>query len=467
MELNNKTKSLSFPLVEGCSFWFSVVFVVLAMLCYLIPNTPVFVRILTATIAPMTFTYFVGKSMFEVFRIRQFDHNGQSFKIISLTFVGVIVSSSMCYVVGTLHLFSAPFVILYVIGVLLLYLISSKFKPLKYRKRTVIPVRTFKNYVALICTSIICFFIALWIQPSQSFPYVPGWDLYTNILTVRTILNDNGISEMNLQYFPTIHYFYGMVSTVTGIDPFVLFWGSIYFLFPLGGAALFLFGYRLSNNVLVAISSGVIGVTIGASNETLGLIFPYSSTFGLIITILVNGVLSNVRDKKFIIIYLACIILVYPFALFANLIFLVGTIFIYRKRVFILSILFSIGIFLTILQFGGNYFGSIGGTKFSTHLVILILGNSYGGVKGLLMFALGLFFIFINKAFDRRYVLVLVSIVVLILVMVSGIYFVAYRLEEFMRPFVAVIAGYGLGSFSTYLGNIIHERIMNRKKRVS
>jgi hypothetical protein len=224
----------------------------------------------------------------------------------------------------------------------------------------------------------------------------------------------------------------------------------------------------MSKNILVAICTAIVGVTIGASNETLGLIFPYPSTFGLILTILANAFLLNTAYKKFMLIYAICAVLVYPFALFANMIFLVGMMAkSKRKIIFFFSILLSVLIFLVLLQFGGYHYGSIGGTKFSTGLVLSLLSYSYAGEKGLLLFVLGLFFIFINKSFDRRYVVVLISMGVLFSVMISGLYFVAYRLEEFMRPFVALISGYGLGSFSIYLGSTIYERMFKKSNGTS
>jgi hypothetical protein len=465
MAIGNKRKHFSIPLTEEFSFWYCILFLALCLVCYFINDTPMSVRIIAAVMAPMAFTYFVGKSIVQLLKVTQFDREGLSFKLGSYTFIGLIISSAMCFILGTLHLFSAPYMLSYFSVVLLLYFLSSRLRPVKFWKRIVVPASTLRNLIALLGTSLICFLIALWIQPINSFPYLPGWDLYTNMLTVRTIVNNSGIVELNLQYLPTVHYFYSLVSILTGLDPFTLFWGSIYIVFPIAGAALFFFGFRMSRNTLVGICTGILGVTIGTTNETLGFIFPYSSTFGLILTILFNGFLLNSSYRKTFIFYVISVVLVYPFALFANMIFLIGAKFIsIRKMYFYLSVVLSILSFLAILYLGGSYFSSFGGVRLSTDQVLSILSLSYAGEKGLLLMSLGFIFMFINKSFDRKFALVVISIVVSFIVIVSGVYFVAYRLEEFMRPFVALIAGYGLASFSIFMSKVINEFILTKKK---
>jgi hypothetical protein len=458
-------KNYKLPLIEESSFWTSCVFISLCMICLFIEYTPNFIRIITAITSPIIFTYFTGKTVLRVAQLTQLDDHGLLFQLTSYALIGVIINSFAFYSLGSFHLFSPFYIIIYFVIILSIYLFSSNLRPLKCRKSIVVPKQTLKNLVAGLGTLTICFFIALWIQPLSSFPYLPGWDLYTNMLTVRTIINYNGIFELNLQYLPTVHYFYAMIAVMTGLDPFTVFWGSTYLLVPLGGASLFVFGLRMFKNIPIAISTAIIGVSIGASNETLGFIFPYASTFGLILNIFSNAMFLNVNNKKFLLTYCLCAVLVYPFALFANMIYLFGIMCISkRKKIFFSLIVLSILTFLVLVYFGGQYFSSFGNTVLSTQQVISILSLLYSGEKGLLLVSLGLIFMFINKSFDRKFTIIAISVITSFLIIISGIYSVAYRLEEFMRPFVALVAGYGLGSFSIYSGKLIHEFLIKRTK---
>jgi hypothetical protein len=454
-----------FPMAEEISFWISSIFVVLCMVCSFFETTPDLIRVITAVISLLVFTYFVGKAVLQIFNVLQFDGHGLLFKVVSYVLIGLIVSSTVFYVLGSLHLFTAPLILGYLSSLLLAYLYRSKFRPVKYWSKKIVPRESFKNIVAVLVTSLSCFLIALWIQPISSFPYVVGWDLYTNMLTVRTILTDDGISELNLLYLPTPHYFYAMISILTGLDPFTTYWGSIYFLLPMAGASLFFLGYSMSKNIPVGVCTAILGVSIGASNETLGFIFPYSSTFGLVINILCCTVLLNTNNKKFMFTYVISVMLVYPFALFANMVLLVGIMSISKQRkMFLLSVLISALAFVLLAYFGGYYLARFPGTIFSTEQVLSILSSLYGGEKGLLLVALGFIFIFINKSFDRRFGVIIISVGISLLIMISGVYNVGYRLEEFMRPFVALIGGYGLGSFAIFSGKTIHDLFIRRTR---
>jgi len=428
--------------------------------------TNYWIKITCVLLLPIVFTYPTGMFVARFFRIAAFDELGVLSRIVSFSLIGAVTNGILFSLIGLLHLFTVPVVIGYFLALVTIYIALNNNnknypRPFNINKKIFLA-----SVLPVLVVSFFSLAIALWFQPLYSFPNLAGWDTYTHLLTVRTTIFKHGISQLNLEYLPTLHYFYAADSILTNTDPYLLYWGSIYFLFPLAGASFYFLGSRLGRNRLVGICTAVFGVTIGSTNEALGLIFPFPSTYGLIITILANAVLLSTFNKKFLMVYVFSIIMVYQFALAANLIILVGVWFYKSRRsAYIKALAITIAIFVVGLYFGGSFYASVGGTTLSTEQVWKIIGSSYVGWHGLILIVLGGFFIYYHKIIiDRRIALILMSSGVTFLIIISGWYAITYRLEEFIRPYTAFVIGYGIGSLTIELTKIVVDQLSIRRR---
>jgi hypothetical protein len=460
MKLNIRNIPLRMSLPRDLSFYIVALslFAIIILSVFNIKNSWVF--IVTALVLPFVFTYATGLLFMRILRINSFDREGKVFRIISFSLIGLIINGSLFFLLGLFRLFTGPVLIGYILSVLIVYVIrNNNSLNTQFNNRI-----RFDSIAPIILISLFSLGVALWFQPLDSFPDLVGWDTYTHMLTVRIILMQDGISELNLVYLPIIHYFYAAVSLLTDTDPFLLYWGSIYFIFPISGASLYLLGLKLSGNKLIGMCTGIFGVTIGSTNEVLGLIFPYPSTYGLIIAVLANTILLTSFNKRFGIIYIFSSALVYFPAIATNFIILVGTwLFKTKRTTYYAALAATIVVFVIGLYFGGSVLGG-GGIKLSTEAMLQTMNASYVGERGLILVMLGAFFMYYQKAINRRIILIWISSSVIFVIMMSGWFVSAYRLEEFIRPYIAFTIAYGLGSLCVIIPNLIMEHIpMNRK----
>jgi hypothetical protein len=448
------------------SFYIVCIVMVLTITCTFFGVTNFWIKIANVLLLPIVFTYSTGLFVARFLRITAFDELSALSRIVSFSLIGAVTNGIFFSFIGLLHLFTVPMVIGYFLALITIYIFLNN-KGKNYPRPFNITKKMFlESILPVLVASCFSLAIAIWFQPLHSFPNLAGWDTYTHMLTVRTIIFKHGISQLNLEYLPTTHYFYAAESILTNTDPFLLYWGSIYFLLPLAGASFYFLGSTLGKNKLVGICTAIFGVTIGSTNELLGLIFPFPSTYGLIITILANAVLLSTFNKRFLMIYVFSIIMVYQFALAANLIILVGVWFYKSRRSsYIKVLMITITIFVTGLYLGGSFYAPALGMKLSTEQVWRIIESSYVGWHGLILIMLGGFFIYYHKLLvDRRITLVLTSTATILLIIISGWYIITYRLEEFIRPYTAFVIGYGIGSLTTEITKLVVHQLSIRRR---
>jgi hypothetical protein len=175
-----------------------------------------------------------------------------------------------------------------------------------------------------------------------------------------------------------------------------------------------------------------------------------------------NTILLISFNKKFGIVYIISSALVYFPAIIANFIIFIGSsLNKSRRSVYYTALAITVLVFAIGLYLGGSILGE-GGIRLPTETMVQTMKISYVGERGLILVFLGVFFMYYRKAIDRRIILIWMSTSVIFFIMLSGLFVSAYRLEEFIRPYVAFTIGYGIGSVSVIISNLLKQYVMAR-----